>query len=588
MAEIPKILDGQFLRLVDPSVLRRDTFLQFGAAAVVPPELTPAALAGLEAALPSPELREEWRSRLAEEVLLGETLAPVGTVPSEMADWLPFGPGSPPLGGLLGRPAACAVVPLDTSDGGIGVYGMAHLWFFRDLESRTGDHRRLWEGMEEFLASRPGLKVFSVALPLSRDLRLVGESWRLAAELCLLAFDDARIRDQLARKWVVSGRVAGRGVILPVKLGNKLDSAGRTERRFLLPRDNLGGIAPAFEHHEKLKFAANLEGAAAHVAGRGVEDGGEVDWPDGLEVIHSLVSDLRETVLHSVLLMNPPPKKLVLWYSKKMAGKAEEIKWVLRGLKLKTEVELRQTDSGSPAMVERAMRDVLPADFPEKDSVVLFNVTNGNWLQRLAPALLARRFPGLWLIYRDRDNSDNPAEFTLVRYDGLIPSCYRMVQRHPASGIDWSRLSRFVSGPEKAMGRERLLGEITGAGGRERDPVLLGSTFPLSLVRRSVRISPVEIGKLRGMLNARGFVSFWGHGNTVAAAGAILGVDVSPRTARPALELDREGFPVLEGKKFRDCLVLSPEYSPGYRPGVGEEVPEEKILGWKALHVNWN
>lgn len=118
-------------------------------------------------------------------------------------------------------------------------------------------------------------------------------------------------------------------------------------------------------------------------------------------------------------------------------------------------------------------------------------------------------------------------------------------------------------------------------------PVLLGSTFPLSLIRRRVTITPADMGELRSFLAHRPVASFWGHANTLAAATAMLGVDVAPRTARPALSLTDDGLPSLDGHAFDECWVLSPEYTPGYRPAIGEEVPPDRILGWQVLRIRW-
>jgi hypothetical protein len=118
-------------------------------------------------------------------------------------------------------------------------------------------------------------------------------------------------------------------------------------------------------------------------------------------------------------------------------------------------------------------------------------------------------------------------------------------------------------------------------------PILLGSTFPLSLVRRQVSIDPASLDELRAEVAVRPVASFWGHANSIAAANAMLGADVTPSTTRPALILDPEGFPSLDGVIFTECWVLSPEYVPGYRPAVGEEVAAVKIAGWQVLRMQW-
>jgi hypothetical protein len=120
------------------------------------------------------------------------------------------------------------------------------------------------------------------------------------------------------------------------------------------------------------------------------------------------------------------------------------------------------------------------------------------------------------------------------------------------------------------------------------EPILLGSTFPLSLIRRTVIIRPQSLETLRTQLAGRPVVSFWGHPNTVADARQHLGIDVTPPNGqRPALSLTTDQLPLLEGQVFTECWVLSPEYAKGFRPGIGQEVGKEKLTGWQVLQIVW-
>jgi hypothetical protein len=118
--------------------------------------------------------------------------------------------------------------------------------------------------------------------------------------------------------------------------------------------------------------------------------------------------------------------------------------------------------------------------------------------------------------------------------------------------------------------------------------ILLGSTFPLTLIRRHVEIFPVAIDELRHILKESETHSFWGHENTVEVANRLLGIDVRPKQSRPAVVLDGEGYPTLGGCIFRECWVLSPEYEPGFRPVIGQEVASESVKGWQVLRIIWN
>ena len=118
-------------------------------------------------------------------------------------------------------------------------------------------------------------------------------------------------------------------------------------------------------------------------------------------------------------------------------------------------------------------------------------------------------------------------------------------------------------------------------------PVLIGNTFPLSLIRRRVEIAPVALAELVALLQNRPVASFWGHTSTIHAANAILGIDVTPATARPPIQLSPDGLPSLDGIVFTECFALSPDYVPGFRPAIGEEVPAGKITGWQVLRILW-
>lgn len=115
--------------------------------------------------------------------------------------------------------------------------------------------------------------------------------------------------------------------------------------------------------------------------------------------------------------------------------------------------------------------------------------------------------------------------------------------------------------------------------------ILLGSTFPLSLIRRRANIEPGDLDELRRRLASEGFVSFWGHDNTRNAAEVVLGVDPAPRERRPSITLDSNLFPCLGGRSFQEVWVLSPDFEFGFRPATGIEVPAEQIEGWKALRL---
>ncbi len=118
-------------------------------------------------------------------------------------------------------------------------------------------------------------------------------------------------------------------------------------------------------------------------------------------------------------------------------------------------------------------------------------------------------------------------------------------------------------------------------------PVLLGNSFPLSLVRRAVRIELRTLAELRDQVACRGLVSFWGHDNTREAAKHILGFDPAPARERPAIFLSAERLPCLDGVAFDEVWVLSPDYADGFRPKIGVEVLQKQIMGWQVLLIQF-
>lgn len=118
--------------------------------------------------------------------------------------------------------------------------------------------------------------------------------------------------------------------------------------------------------------------------------------------------------------------------------------------------------------------------------------------------------------------------------------------------------------------------------------VLVGNAFPLSLVRTArLVVESKTIADLHAALAGAEVVSFWGHENTRPAAEAVLGVSLAPKTPRPAITLSAEARPQLDGLTFDTCWILSPDYRAGFRPGIGQEVAMDAIMGWHVLKLTW-
>ena len=112
--------------------------------------------------------------------------------------------------------------------------------------------------------------------------------------------------------------------------------------------------------------------------------------------------------------------------------------------------------------------------------------------------------------------------------------------------------------------------------------ILIGNSFPMSLIRRKVTIEPTLV-----VLNKYAVTSFWGHDNTVVAASDYLGVDLTPKEERPVIILNKEGYPTLYGELFKACWIVSPTYKKNFRPAIGEEVDASTVQFWTTLKITW-
>ncbi len=120
-----------------------------------------------------------------------------------------------------------------------------------------------------------------------------------------------------------------------------------------------------------------------------------------------------------------------------------------------------------------------------------------------------------------------------------------------------------------------------------KSSILIGNAYPLSLVRRPVRIVPATREELHAAANGKTIASFWGHANTLVEAECFCGLPLAPGNDRPAIRLQESGLPSLGGQTFCECWILSPDYIRNLRPAVGEEVPAEHIGGWTVLKITW-
>ena len=122
--------------------------------------------------------------------------------------------------------------------------------------------------------------------------------------------------------------------------------------------------------------------------------------------------------------------------------------------------------------------------------------------------------------------------------------------------------------------------------------ILIGNSFPTTLIRWECIITPISIKWLRGRVKhaldrGQKIRSFWGHTNTVTVASDILGVDLTPETERPVLSLTPGNLIQFEGEEYHIVYILSPTYRTNFRPAIGVEVGPEDIEDWTALRVKF-
>ena len=115
------------------------------------------------------------------------------------------------------------------------------------------------------------------------------------------------------------------------------------------------------------------------------------------------------------------------------------------------------------------------------------------------------------------------------------------------------------------------------------DKILIGNSFPMSLIRRKVTIEPAELN-----ISGKTVASYWGHSNTIAVASDFVGSDLTPKVDRPQISLNSENLPILNGAVFSECWIISPNYKNNFRPAIGEEVSAETIASWQTLKITWS
>ena len=552
----------------------------------------------LEVECPASPGREAWLDALAVEWAVGVWLGKLLQKPPEALAGrrLPDCGSAPDCATLAASQGAATLVLLDSAEPAVAIL-------------------LAWKGSAPegslTLPDCPGIAFHLI--PSRPGLKIQGDSWQLGARLAarFIESPDSEAACRLALCWAATGRIDGR-LIGRVEIGGKLRHPALRTRSILLPAESYDEIATAGallrQNVVNIHPVQDVESALGHIVdarpASADADSVQIDRPD---VLHVLVGGAWQAAFAPIALCRA--RRVVLWHSDDAisTNRAEAIRDALSaGLAATFETDsaptLRHLSSSDLGSAWDELNIALSEDL-EGGRRVAFNITSGNRIMGMAPLPFAQRHRNLTLLYRDVDA--DAFALTYLRFDGIRP--VQGTLRLPAAEkrnptIRWTALFSKGPSPKNISGEQiiaaleknpesgesdRLESGMTSSPSTPPMPFLIGNSFPLSLVRGPVAIEPRPLEELRESLAGRPWKSFWGHANTLAAIRQHIGRDLTPATERPALKLDDLGLPMLDGQSFCECWVVSPEYQPGYRPQIGEEVPAESILSWQALRMTW-
>lgn len=426
----------------------------------------------------SPDHGLTWKGAVARECLLAASLRLdlkevfSEKLPETLLKVSPFGEGGPALRQLLMTDIryAVAIFPL-ADESSSGTPGLGQAWAFspaRTMPEPIGADAIKREGATAMLHSTGMDEIAAFLCVEEQDRGFTGDSWQLASALAArtLAKGNSKETSTLARRWCVSGKVEGERVER-VQLGNKLELV--TDRRWLLPSGNRADLPPRLTRQGiEVKVVPKLEDAWRHVAEKGTTSGGSVPWPQPVDCFHTFTSKAYSPAIAAVLFSRPR-EEIVLWDSG--AGESREVCDNLKTLlpHLYTEcpaIKILPVSSKNVAEAESALRMELEKLSPEQ--TVLFNITNGNLLMRMAAGNLGPLFPFIRFIYRDVDNADQ--DYTCVQYDGLQPETTILQPTVEAAERTWIKRLFFTPRIMPVKPWHELLGELLGSKGTTSKP----------------------------------------------------------------------------------------------------------------------
>lgn len=402
-----------------------------------------AAYCGLDIA--DAELREEWLRLVAEELLLAQIcgLEIHPTWKEALSRVCPFAGRSETLEQIDSRVRWVACVPLIRKNAVTGA--IVRIW---------GLHGADQESWVEGRSSQTHLQGSSLRLG-GWDEGIAGHSWQLGAALAARTARESRgdLQFSLACNWLITGAVS-ENVIEAVQAGNKTKI--NTHRRWMIPEAGHDDFSRTLVRTHR---CATLDAAWSHLSGEGTIQHDLIAWPEPCEIalMHATVSKAIGPLISSIMLSKP--SQITLWHSPNHEESAQYADRIIEFLQHPL-VQNWRGWKGHPPSVRKC---VLPdADLVAGENalraeglhqaisgIVLFNITGGNLIMKLAAYAMARLNPSLWLIYREQGIAD-AKEVILLRNASKIPLTGRMRHHGVDDEVNWTFLCQHHGDPTVA------------------------------------------------------------------------------------------------------------------------------------------
>lgn len=348
----------------------------------------------------------------------------------EGIDLIPF-PGSPSVEAFFDHPPTSVLIPLERNQ--FAQFGQ--IWIFAKAAWPTFESETFFQDLRQEL------------LPDNLDICLVGRerelqaingcSWELGATLAVRAHAQRQFALPLAKEWIITGGVTADGQTEVVGFSAKKQLARTGQgRKWLLPAANQSAVEPEWEAtaHGQVYFAHDLESCWSQITGAGFIDEGTLEWTSPPlarpSEFHCYVSPALGPILAAILWSQP--KKVVIWASKRMETQGTDLKKALSLLRATKLPDLTSDDMITivPEVDDSDLQKIR-ANLLSYDALggggpapVIFSITGGNLLMRVALLDLARLRPHLHLVYRQE--SREGLTFVHLSHPNLRPVAGRI------------------------------------------------------------------------------------------------------------------------------------------------------------------